>query len=271
MKIRLQKIIAQSGITSRREAERLISEGKVRVNGAIVTQLGTLADPRADAIRVRGKPLPAFNEKIYLILNKPTGCLTTVQDDRGRPTVMDYLKKVPGRVFPVGRLDYNTQGILIFTNDGILAKELLIPKNRVPRTYLVKVRGVPDEKALARLRRGVYLEKRPTDPIDAQVERISGRNCILTMVLTEGKNRHIKNVCEIIGYPVIRLKRTHFASLGLGDLKLGEMRYLTDKEVATLYKIVHPGSKRPDRTASDRKPRLHRKNPRQAVSRKKTV
>jgi pseudouridine synthase len=261
MKIRLQKIISRSGFASRRQAERLIAEGRVRVNGAVVTQLGTLADPREDAIRVRGKPLPSRRENVYLILNKPTGCLTTVQDDRGRPTVMACLKKVPVRVFPVGRLDYNTQGILLFTNDGVLARELLDPKNRVPRTYLVKVRGVPDEKALSRLKKGVFLQNRPTAPIEVKVERVSGKNCFLTMVLTEGKNRHVKNVCETIGHPVIRLKRTHFAFLGLDDLELGEFRYLTDREVACLHKLVHPGAKIPEReTRARRRKRALEKN-----------
>lgn len=194
MKIRLQKIIADAGIVSRREAERLITEGKVMVNGKVVTQLGSLADPELDRIKVRGRLIPRIHEKAYLILNKPARCLTTTKDERERPTVMEFVKKAPERVFPVGRLDYHTQGVLLFTNDGETARRLLDPKYRVKRVYLVKVRGIPDEKDLARLRKGVRLDYCPTLPIEVDVIRASGNNCFLTMKLMEGKNRHIKRV-----------------------------------------------------------------------------
>lgn len=238
MKIRLQKIIAQAGLASRREAERWIAEGKVRVNGQVETQLGAQADPDVDSIKVRGKLLLSCEEKKYLILYKPTSCLTTMQDNRDRPTVMDFLKKVPVRVFPVGRLDFNTQGLLLFTNDGALCKKLLAPKNRIVRTYLAKVRGVPNEKDLRRLKKGVPLDNRPTAPIDARVSRVSGKNGFLIMKMVEGKNRHIKRVCEQIRFPVIKLKRTHFAFLSLKGLRLGEFRYLTEKEIVSLQKLV---------------------------------
>ncbi len=239
MKIRLQKIIADAGLASRREAERWIEQGKVRVNDQVVIKLGSLADPVKDPIRVQGKLIPRRQESAYVILNKPTGCLTTMNDDkRGRTTVMEYVRVVEARVFPVGRLDYNTQGALLFTNDGLLAKKLLDPKYAVPRTYKVKVSGVPNEKTLKRLARGVHLEDSKFKPMEAKVGRVSGKNCFLILTLVEGKNHHIKKVCEHIGHPVIKLQRTHFAGLNLTGLPLGACRFLSSKEIKSLKKLV---------------------------------
>ncbi|PIP72074.1 MAG: ribosomal large subunit pseudouridine synthase B [Nitrospinae bacterium CG22_combo_CG10-13_8_21_14_all_47_10] len=239
MKIRLQKIIADAGLASRREGERWIESGKVQVNGQVVTQLGSLADPAKDEIKVQGKRIPRRQESAYVLLNKPTECLTTMNvDKRGRTTVMEYVRVVESRVFPVGRLDYNTQGVLLFTNDGLLAKKLLDPRYAVERTYKVKVSGVPNEKALKRLERGVHLEEGKFKPIKATVQRISGKNCFLILTLVEGKNRHIKKVCEHIGHPVIKLQRTHFAGLTLTGLPLGACRFLSAKEIKSLKKLV---------------------------------
>ncbi|GJL79473.1 MAG: pseudouridine synthase [Nitrospinaceae bacterium] len=239
MKKRLQKIIADAGLASRREAERWIEDGQVKVNGQVVMQLGSLADPAVDKIAVKGKPLPKSQEKTFLILNKPPSCLTTMKDEsRGRRTVMDFVKQVPGRVFPVGRLDYNTQGILLFTNDGGLAKKLLEPKYQLERTYQVKVRGVPDEKKLNRIRKGIRLDNIPTAPVKVKVLRVSGKNCVLVMNLTEGKNRHIKRICEVVGHPVVKLKRTHFGKLNLTGLPLGSFRFLSPREIKGLYSVV---------------------------------
>ena len=254
MKIRLQKIIADSGLASRREAERWIAQRKVCVNNKVVTQLGSLADPARDNIRVNGKPIPRSQDPTYIILNKPTGCLTTTNDDkRGRTTVMEYVTVVQTRIFPVGRLDYNTQGLLLFTNDGLLSKKLLNPAYGVPRTYKVKISGVPDEKALKRLARGVYLEGSQFKPIEARVQRTSGKNCFLVLTLTEGKNHHIKKVCEHIGHPVIKLQRTHFGGLNLAGLPLGACRFLSPSEIKSLKKIV---MKDPESTRLSRKKRL---------------
>jgi 23S rRNA pseudouridine2605 synthase len=235
MKIRLQKIIAEAGLASRREAERWIEFGKVSVNGQVVTQLGSLADPIKDEVKVQGKLIPCRQEPAYIILNKPTGCLTTMDDDkRRRTTVMEYVRIVEARVFPIGRLDYNTQGVLLFTNDGLLAKKLLDPKYAVPRIYKVKVSGVPNEKTLKRLARGVHLKDSKFKPMEAKVGRVSGKNCFLILTLVEGKNHHIKRVCEHIGHPVIKLQRTHFAGLGLAGLPLGACRFLSTKEIKSL-------------------------------------
>ncbi|MEE9259202.1 MAG: pseudouridine synthase [Nitrospinaceae bacterium] len=239
MRIRLQKIIADAGLASRREAERWIAEGKVRVNGRVEKRLGTLADPQADLVQVGRKRIQPTGEKIYLVLNKPPSCLTTmVKDSRGRRTVMDCIKNLRMRVFPVGRLDYNTQGLLLFTNDGDLAKNLLAPKYKVERTYLVKVRGLPDEKDLDKLRRGVRLDNRPTAPIKVRVQRTSGKNCFLNLKPVEGKNRPIKRVCEKVGHPVVKLQRTHFGTLGLKDLPLEAYRFLTVREVKSLQRLI---------------------------------
>ncbi len=239
MKIRLQKIIADAGLASRREAERWIEQGKVRVNGQVVDQPGSLADPARDRLHVDGKPIPRSQESAWVILNKPTSCLTTTKDDkRGRTTVMEFVRVVPTRVFPVGRLDYNTQGLLLFTNDGAVAKKLLDPRYAVERTYKVKVSGIPNEKTLKRLARGVHLEDGHFRPMKATVQRVSGKNCFLILTLTEGKNRHIKKVCEHIGHPVIKLQRTHFAGLNLTGLPLAACRFLRPKEIKALKKIV---------------------------------
>jgi pseudouridine synthase len=238
MKTRLQKIIAGAGLASRREAERWISDGKVMVNGRTITQLGASADPEVDSIKVRGKVIPPQTDKMYLAFFKPTNCLTTLKDDGQRPTVMDYFKKIQTKIYPVGRLDFNTQGILLLTNDGQLSKDLLTPGNRIPRTYRAKVRGVPEQKTLNRLKSGLNLDSDPTMPLDADIWRISGRNCFLNLTLYEGKNRHIKRVCEIVRHPVIKLKRTHFAFINLNGLEPGDYRHLTRKEIENLQRLV---------------------------------
>jgi len=244
MTLRLQKIIANAGIASRREAERLIDEGRVSVNGTVVRQQGVLADPDADRIKVNGRLLPAPEKKVFILLNKPRGCLTTVKDDKARPTVMEFFKDLPARVYPVGRLDFNTEGVLLFTNDGDLSKKLLSPKSKVPRTYLVKVRGVPEEKALNRLRRGVRLDNRPTGPMKVHIKRTTGKNSVLSIKLAEGKYRHLKRVCEKVGHPVVKISRIEFGKLNLTGLPLGAYRFLTPKEVRSLNALIREADKK---------------------------
>ncbi len=244
MTLRLQKIIANAGIASRREAERLIDEGRVSVNGTVVRQQGVLADPDADRIKVNGRLLPAPEKKVCILFNKPRGCLTTVKDDKARPTVMEFFKDLPARVYPVGRLDFNTEGVLLFTNDGDLSKKLLAPKSKVPRTYLVKVRGVPEEKALNRLRRGVRLDNRPTGPMKVHIKRTTGKNSVLSIKLAEGKYRHLKRVCEKVGHPVVKINRIEFGKLNLTGLPLGAYRFLTLKEVRSLNALIRETDKK---------------------------
>ena len=239
MKTRLQKVIADAGLASRREAERWITEGRVKVNGNVVTKMGTTVDPFLDEIRARGKLIPRPQGRVFILLNKPSNFLTTMgEDERGRKTVMNLIKNIPTRVFPVGRLDYNTQGALLLSSDGALSKKLLDPKYKVSRNYLVKVRGVPDEKTLRRLRRGIGLDNQSTLPLEVEVDRVSGKNSFIKIKMYEGKNRHVKRICETVGHGVIRLKRTHFGNLNLIGLPLGAYRFLTPREIKSLELLV---------------------------------
>jgi 23S rRNA pseudouridine2605 synthase len=237
MAMRLHKIIALAGIASRREAERLIEQGQVTVNGTVVRKQGSLADPAVDRIKVKGRLVPMPEKKVYILFNKPRGCVTTTRDERDRPTVMDFIK-VPERVFPVGRLDYNTEGLLLLTNDGDLSEKLLDPVNKVPRTYRVKVRGVPDAKVLARFKKGVPVDGQPAQPIQASIFRVTGKNSVLTLILVEGKNRHIRKVCEKVGHPVVKLQRIEFGKLDLANVPAGAYRFLSPREIRSLRSLV---------------------------------
>jgi pseudouridine synthase len=238
--VRLQKIISQAGIASRRDAERLIIEGRVTINGVTVRELGSKANPEADDIRVDGKKIGrGFSlAKIYILLNKPRGCVTTVSDDRGRPTVMDLLKEIKTKVYPVGRLDFNTEGILLLTNDGDFAHRLAHPSHKIPKTYAVKVTGIPTEKELERLSRGIILDRKKTSPAGVSIERTTGKNSWLTITIHEGKKRQVRMMCEFIGHPVIKLKRIRYGFLELKGLKTGEYRYLSNSEVKRLMETA---------------------------------
>ena len=238
MAMRLQKIIAMSGLVSRHEAERLIDDGQVRVNGTVIRKQGVLADPLVDHIQVKGRKLPPPDEKVYVLFHKPRGCVTTTQDEKGRPTVMDFIDEVRVRVFPVGRLDFNTEGVLLLTNDGDTADKLLDPKYKIPRTYLVKVRGIPAEKTLNKLRKGVRLDNRPTLPLKVTLERTTGKNCFLELKLMEGKKHHIRRVCEKVGHRVVKITRNRFANVDLTGLPPGAYRFLNPREIRSLKKMV---------------------------------
>lgn len=230
---RLQKIISKAGITSRRKAEELILEGRVRVNRKVVTELGFKADPDTDRIDVDGEAITFTGPKFYVLLNKPKGFISTLSDNLGRPTVVS-LVTVKGRVFPVGRLDYDAEGVLLLTNDGEFSNRLIHPKYSVPKKYLVKVRNIPDEKTLERMRDGVYLDDGKTRPASVKFVRKTEGNAWLEITVTEGRNRLIKRMCQRVGHPVNKLKRLEFAGIGLGALKPGEWRFLTKKEVEGL-------------------------------------
>lgn len=233
MKERLQKLIARAGLASRREAERMIEEGRVRVNGQLVDQQGFLADPEEDHIKVDGKLLKLNNEYVYFLLNKPKGVVTTVNDPEERPTVMELMAPVKIRLFPVGRLDLNTEGALLMTNDGDLANKLLKPGSKCPKTYLVKVAGIPDEKDLWKLRRGITIDGLRYSKCTIDIIK-SGKNTWLTVVLTEGKNHQIKNMFQAVGHPVSKLRRIGFAFLSLKGLDPGQFRELNEVEVERL-------------------------------------
>jgi len=240
---RLQKFMARHGVASRRACEEIIASGKVKVNGKMVTTPGTSVDPDRDRVEVDGKQLGGDEKKVYLILNKPRGYLTTASDPRGRKKVGDLLEGVEERVFPVGRLDYDSEGLLIMTNDGDLTFRLTHPSHQVPKTYKVRVRGLPGRQELERLSRGVVLDGRMTAP--AQVDCIDERdgNALLEITIHEGRNRQVRRMLEEIGYEVIRLKRTRIGPISLGDLKPGQHRPLRDSEVLGLRKMAGEGVK----------------------------
>lgn len=241
MQERLQKIIARAGIASRRKAEEMILEGRVTVNRKAVTKLGAKADPEKDRITVDGReilPRILAGPKIYIILNKPKGYISTVSDPEGRPTVISLVKKIKQRIFPVGRLDYDAEGVLLLTNDGELANKLIHPKYHIPKKYLVKVSDVPDQKDIAKLKKGVYLEDGRTAPAEAKFIKATKTNSWIELTVYEGKNRLVKRMCFAIGHSVLKLQRTEFAGIKSGSLKPGDFRMLTMDEVERLKKIV---------------------------------
>lgn len=232
---RLQKVMAHAGIASRRKAEQLILEGRVKVNGETVRELGRKVSPE-DFIEVDGKPIRE-EKKVYILLNKPVGYISTVDDPRGRRTVLDLVADVKERVYPVGRLDYDTSGLLILTNDGELTYKLTHPSFEVKKTYLVEVEGKPG-KELARLEKGVMLSDGMTAPA-AVAEVKTGKNSTsFLLTIHEGRNRQVRRMCEAIGYPVKSLKRIKFAFLELGDLPEGRYRYLTENEIKMLQSLT---------------------------------
>lgn len=235
--VRLQKVIAQAGVTSRRKAEGLIVQGRVLVNGKTVTTLGTTVDPTTDTIVVDGKPLRRHAPLRYMLLHKPRGYLTTCQDEYGRPTVFDLLKRQLVRVFPVGRLDVNSEGVLLLTNDGPLTHRLLHPRYGILRTYLVHVDGVLSDDELEGLRRGVVLDDGKTLPAQVQVARRAEKTCWLRMTLREGRPRQIHRMLQRCGgYGVKRLQRVAMGPLTLNGLRPGAWRMLEEFEVARLYR-----------------------------------
>lgn len=235
---RIQKILARAGIASRREAERMVQEGRVTVNGKVIDSLGLKADSRTDHIKVDGKIIARVEPKVALLLNKPRGYLSTVKDPKGRPTVIDLVRNVPWRVYPAGRLDFDAEGLLVLTNDGEIANLLTHPRYSVPRTYLVKVTGVPEEKKLVRLRRGVMLEDGKASVVSVEVIRRREKNSWIQVVVTEGRNRLVKRLFSAIGHSVLKLKRVQLGPFQLGDLPFGQFRYLRAMEIAKLKKLI---------------------------------
>jgi pseudouridine synthase len=238
--VRLQKLLAQAGVASRRKAEDLIAEGRVVVNGKPVTTLGTTVDPAVDVVVVDGRPVPRHAPLLYILLHKPRGYVTTCDDEQGRPTVFDLLKRQSVRLFPVGRLDVNSEGLLLLTNDGELANRLLHPRYRVPRTYLIRVQGIITAQALERLRRGMVLEDGKTLPARVEVVRQAEKSCWLRMTLYEGRHRQIHRMLQRCGgYSVTRLRRIAMGPLTLAGLPPGRYRPLESFEVVRLKRVCH--------------------------------
>ncbi len=236
--VRLQKWLARCGYGSRRACESLIAQGRVQVNGK-TAELGTSIYPEMDTVLVDGRPVRPAPQVLYLMLHKPPGYVTTRHDPHAERTVMELLKGVPVPVFPVGRLDADSEGLLLFTNDGELANRLLHPRHKVAKTYHVWVQGVPSEQALRQLREGVVLEEGKTAPASVRLLRQEGRQSVLEITLHEGRKRQIKRMCLAVGHRVQRLVRVRFGPLRLPkDLPLGKWRYLTEEEVRALKKAV---------------------------------
>lgn len=236
---RLQKIISQAGVASRRTAEKMIEEGRVTVDGVVAT-LGAQADVASQTICVDGKPLKRAEAHVYFLLNKPKGYISTAKDERGRKTVLDLLPEVAERIYPVGRLDNGTEGLLLLTNDGELMNGLLHPAREVWKTYVAQVEGRLTRAELQTLRNGVALEDGVTAPAKARVldwDDRQGRTK-LEISIHEGKNRQVRRMCEAVGHPVQALKRTEFAGLSLSGVKRGEHRALSEDEVAYLYELA---------------------------------
>jgi 23S rRNA pseudouridine2605 synthase len=234
---RIQKILAKAGIASRREAERMVAEGRVSVNGKVVRTLGFKADPSKDYIKADGRRLAPFEPKVILILNKPRGYLSTVKDPKGRPTVLDLLKDMKWRIYPIGRLDFDAEGLLLLTNDGDLAHLLSHPRFSIPKTYWVKVAGVPEEKKLMWLKRGVMLEDGRAKAVSCSLIRQREKNSWVRVVVTEGRNHLVKRMFSAVGHTVLKLKRTEYGPIQLGDLAFGQFRYLTQAEMEKLRQI----------------------------------
>jgi len=263
---RLQKIIAAAGIASRRKAEELITAGLVSVNGQTVTELGTKADPQVDHIKVNGRAIGTAERHAYLLLNKPKGYVTTVIDPQGRPTVLDLVRGVKARVYPVGRLDYLSEGLLLLTNDGELAQKLTHASSHVPKTYLVKVSGKPSDSAISKLRMGVFLpaEQTPLQAPEAKQNPPSARrrskavhtapvrirlvresaNPWYEITLIEGRNRQIRRMFEQVGHHVEKIKRVRYGPLEL-DVEPGKVRRLTTAEVKQLKSVTSPLRRQP--------------------------
>jgi 23S rRNA pseudouridine2605 synthase len=234
MQERLQKILSQAGVASRREAETMIVAGRVTVNGVVVTELGSKADSATDRITLDGKPVRLEVHKLYVLLYKPAGYMTTLKDPEGRPIVTDLLKGIKTRVYPVGRLDYNTEGLLLLTNDGAWANRLAHPRHEVDKEYLVRVSGSVSQEQLGALAAGLELDDGMTAPAAVRVERESDNNSWLSITIHEGRYRQVRRMCEAVHLSVVRLKRVRYGFLELGELRPGEYRQLTAAEAERL-------------------------------------
>ncbi|RKQ38011.1 rRNA pseudouridine synthase [Oceanobacillus halophilus] len=236
---RLQKVIAQSGVTSRRKAENLILEGKVKVNGKVITTLGTKVTPD-DKVEVNGVPLEK-EEPVYYLMYKPRGIISSVKDDKGRKVVTDLLsEEIEERLFPIGRLDYDTSGILLLTNDGEFANLLMHPKHKIDKVYVAKIKGLPPKSDLTKIKKGVKSEQDILKAVGYRVlssDKKAGTT-ILELTLHEGKNRHVRRMMEALGFPVLKLKRERYGLLTLDGLKPGEYRKLTPKEVKQMRNLA---------------------------------
>lgn len=257
-RVRLNKLIADSGLASRRHADRMIEEGQVTVNGKRVYELGIKVDPQSDRILVEGKPLrKPLTHKLYIMINKPKGVLTTMDDPHNRPTIADYLEGVPARVFPVGRLDWDSEGMLLLTNDGDFANKVMHPKAEVTKTYLVKLDGQPQSHHIEKLKKGVSIiggrvSARHIERIKKSGDKKSDKYEWYKIVITEGKNRQIRQMFAKVGFDVLKLQRVAIGRLRLGALKVGELVYLNEVAIERIFLPDDPEEVKTKRTYKGR-------------------
>ncbi len=235
--LRLQKYLAEQGVASRRAAEALILAGRVAVNGSVVTELGTKVAPGRDRVYLDGQLVAGGERKRYILLHKPAGYICSAHDQKGRRTVLDLLDGVTERVYPVGRLDYDTSGLLLLTNDGSLTHQLLHPSHQVDKTYLALVAGCPSPAVLTKLRQGIRLEDGMTAPAQARIIKTQGGNALVELVIHEGRNRQVRRMLEAVGYPVLHLKRSKLAFLDVKAIPLGQWRELSPAEIKRLKEV----------------------------------
>ena len=235
--MRIAKFLAAAGVASRRKCEEIILEGNVKVNGKTVEELGMQVDPERDDIRVNRKKIELKQEKIYIMFNKPVGCVCTCEDDRGRTTVLDYIKGIDERIYPVGRLDFTTEGLLILTNDGELAFRLTHPSNEVNKRYLAIVDSEITSDDVRKIEKGVFIDGGKTAPAKVKLLKVSSTRTELTIIIHEGRNRQVRRMFEAIGKNVVFLKRISVGDMNLGDLKKGEYRFLTKEEIGYLKQL----------------------------------
>ena len=254
--LRLQVFLARAGVASRRGGEDLIRGGAVTVNGELVTKLGTRIDPERDHVKVHGRLVRGAERKVHLVLNKPRGVVSTAADPEGRPTVIDLVRVKGARLYPVGRLDLQSEGLMLLTNDGELAQRLLHPRFEVPRTYQAKIRGHLDEKARKRLKAGIVLEGRRTRPLEARTIRRLENASWVEVTVHEGRQHLVRDALDAVGHPVVKLKRVAFGPLRLGRLPAGKSRPLREEELAALQELA--GEKAPSKPARKRGSRRKR-------------
>jgi len=235
--MRLQKYMALCGVASRRASEELIKNGQVQVNGKVVLEMGTVVDPVKDRVLVDGKTVRPEKKKVYIMLNKPVGIVTSLKDEKGRTVVTDLIEGVDERIYPVGRLDSDTSGLLLLTNDGELAFKLTHPSKRIFKKYIAIVEGLPNKGELERLRNGIKIDGRVTSKAKVKVLKNFGEDSILEIEIFEGRNRQVKKMCEAVNHPVKKLKRVAFGELQLGGLEAGNWRFLNDEELSFIRSL----------------------------------
>jgi len=237
MEERLQKIMAELGVASRRKCEELILQGKVKVNGVVVKELGVKADKQKDKIEVEGKILSKKTHNIYVMLNKPSDYITSSKDQFNRPTVLDLTSEIKERIFPVGRLDYDTEGLLILTNDGDLTYKITHPSHNIDKTYRALVVGRIEQRDIDTFAEGIFIDEYKTSPAKLKVLEIKNNNSLVDITIHEGKNRQVRKMCDAVNHGVISLKRISIGRLELGDLMKGHWRYLKEEEIKYLFSI----------------------------------